>query len=343
MLLNSINDILKYKVSYQKNTWATLSKDITIQESLELIKSNTYKSRIESLRNHLKNGNKAEYDKHKVTLPAVTFCATFDKKRRKEHLNNYNSIIVIDIDKLEDNEFKKVWEFLEEDPLVFTFWKSPSNKGIKGLISIHYNFKIDKENIDLIHKSAFRKLSVYFKENYEIELDKSGSDTTRLCFFSYDNELILKKDYHSFEVLESDLLVLNTEKKGKTIRIMSVSNKDSLHNPLNRNNQSDRKTIGSIINFLERKDLSITTSYENWYKVAMSISNSFTYDIGLNYFKRFSAIDKEKYDEINCTNFLQNCYESRNGSINFNSIIHLANEKGYLTKQQKKKGSEAEG
>ena len=39
--LNSLNNILNYKVSYQENTWASLSKDITIQESLELIKSNT--------------------------------------------------------------------------------------------------------------------------------------------------------------------------------------------------------------------------------------------------------------------------------------------------------------
>jgi len=155
--------------------------------------------------------------------------------------------------------------------------------------------------------------------------------------------LILKENHQPFEISEPDLLILNTEKKGKTIKIKNVSNKDSLHNPLNRNNQSDRKTIGAIIKFLERKNVSITTSYENWYKVAMSISNSFTYDIGLTYFKRFSAIDKDKYDEINCTNFLLNCYESRNGSIKFNSIIHLANEKGYLTKQQKKRGSEAEG
>lgn len=341
--MNSIKNILKYNVSYQENTWASLSKEITIQESLELIKSDTYKSKIESLRTHLKNENKAEYDKHKVKLPAITFCATFEKKRRKEQLKKYNSIIVIDIDKLDNEELKKVWCFLEKDPLVFTFWKSPSNKGIKGLISIHYNFELNNENVDFAHKSAFKKLSDYFKSNYEIELDKSGSDTTRLCFFSYDNELILKEDYLSFEILESDLLILSTKKKGKTIRIKSVSDKDSLHNPLNKNNQSDRKTIGAIIKFLERKNLSITTSYENWYKVSMSISNSFTYDIGLNYFKRLSAIDKEKYDEINCANFLQNCYESRNGSIKFNLIIHLANEKGYLTKQQKKKGSEAEG
>lgn len=341
--MNSLNDILKYKVSYQENTWTSLSKDITIGESLELIKSNTYKSRIERLRNHLKNGNKAEYDKHKVTLPAVTFCATFEKKRRKEYLNTYNSIIVIDIDKLEDKELKQVWNFLEKDPLIFTFWKSPSNKGIKGLISIKYDFEFNKEDIDLIHKSAFKKSAIYFDEKYGIELDNSGSDITRLCFFSYDNELILKNDYKSFEILKSDLLVIKTEQKGKTTKIKSVSNKDALYNPSNRNNQRDRKTISSILKFLEHKNLSITNSYENWYKVAMSITNSFTYDIGLNYFKRFSAIDKEKYNEINCTNFLQNCYESRNGSINFNYIIHLANEKDYFTKQQIKKGSEAEG
>jgi hypothetical protein len=339
--LNSTNDILKHKVSYQENTWANLSEEITIQKTLELIKSDIYKSKIESLRTSLENGNKAEYDKHKVKLPAVTFCATFERKRRKEELKKYNSIIVIDIDKLENEELKKVWCFLDKDPLIFTFWKSPSNKGIKGLISIQYKFELNNKNLDLAHKSAFKKLSDYFKNNFDIELDKSGSDTTRLCFFSYDNELILKENYQSFEILESDLLVLNTEKKEKKIKVKNVSSKDSLHNPLNRNNQSDRKTIGAIIKFLERKNSSITTSYENWYKVAMSISNSFTYDIGLNYFKRFSAIDKENYDETNCANFLQNCYESRNGSIKFNSIIHLANEKGYLTKQQKKKGSEA--
>jgi hypothetical protein len=339
--LNSTNDILKHKVSYQENTWANLSEEITIQKTLELIKSDIYKSKIESLRTSLENGNKAEYDKHKVKLPAVTFCATFERRRRKEELKKYNSIIVIDIDKLENEELKKVWCFLDKDPLIFTFWKSPSNKGIKGLISIQYKFEVNNENLDLAHKSAFKKLSAYFKSNFDIELDKSGSDTTRLCFFSYDNELILKENYQSFEILESDLLVLNTEKKEKTIKVKNISSKDSLLNPLNRNNQSDRKTIGAIIKFLERKNSSITTSYENWYKVAMSISNSFTYDIGLNYFKRLSAIDKEKYDETNCANFLQNCYESRNGSIKFNSIIHLANEKGYLTKQQKKKGSEA--
>jgi hypothetical protein len=341
--LNSLKKILEYSISYQEDTRARLSKEITIEESLRLIKSDGYKARIQDLRTHLKNGNRTEYDKQKVKLPAVTFCATFENKRRKEHIKRYNSIIVIDIDKLEEQELKKVWGFLEEDPLIFTFWKSPSNKGIKGLISIQYNFELNRGNIDLAHKSAFKKLSDYFNNNYAIELDKSGSDTTRLCFFSHDNGLVLKENFKAFEFLESELLLKSNEQKEKIIKVKSVSDNDLLYNPLDRNSQVNRKTIGAIIKFLERKNLSITTSFENWFKVAMSISNSFTYDVGLNYFKRFSKMDKEKYDEINSTNFLLNCYESRNGSIKFNSIIYLANQKGYLTKQQKKKGSEAEG
>ena len=67
----------------------------------------------------------------------------------------------------------------------------------------------------------------------------------------------------------------------------------------------------------------------------MAIANTFTYDIGLNYFTKLSKLDGIKYNETHSTNFLNNCYETKNGSVNFASIIHLANEKGYNTKQQK--------
>lgn len=337
--MNLENNILNLKVSYQDSTWADLSKDITILDSLNLIQSSTFKKSIETLRNYLKEGNKAEYDKYKLRLPAVTFCATFKGKRRKDFLNSYNSIIVIDIDKLDSIELENVWNLLEKDPLVLTFWKSPSNQGIKGLVQVQYDFEIVREEVDLIHKSAFEKLSIYFKETYEIELDKSGSDTTRLCFFSYDNDLILKNTYEVFQVFDSDILINKKQNKNQEYKAKSVSDLDALYNPLNRNNPRDRKTIGAIIKYLEKRKFSITTSYENWYKVAMSISNSFSYDVGLKYFKRLSAIDESKYNEEQCAVFLQNCYISNNGSIKFITILYLANEKGYLTKEQKEKGT----
>ena len=43
-------------------------------------------------------------------------------------------------------------------------------------------------------------------------------------------------------------------------------------------------------------------------------------------------MDVAKFNEVHCINFLINCYETSNGNVNFASIIHLANEKGYKTK-----------
>ncbi len=99
--------------------------------------------------------------------------------------------------------------------------------------------------------------------------------------------------------------------------------------------------IQTIIRYLEKKQLSITYSYEKWYKVAMAIANTFTYDIGERYFLKLSSFDKEKFNSENCKFFLRNCYESRNGSIKFNTIVYYGNEKGYITKKQRERGSEA--
>ena len=73
----------------------------------------------------------------------------------------------------------------------------------------------------------------------------------------------------------------------------------------------------------------------------MAIANSFTYEIGEKYFIKLSSFDKTKFNEVNCKNFLLNCYESRNGTVKFSTIVYFANEKGYITKKQRDRGSEA--
>ncbi|SDH07594.1 Primase C terminal 2 (PriCT-2) [Flavobacterium omnivorum] len=333
---NNLN-ILQSKVSYQGNTWTSLSEELTIKEVLEEIKSSKYENKIAKLRNLLLDDKKEEYNTHKKNLPAVTFCATFEKKRRRENIKTYNSIIVIDIDKLESKELEHNINLLKNDSYVFSFWKSPSNEGIKGLVCLKFDFEIEYNEIDKIHKSAFIKLSKYFKDTYDIELDQSGSDTTRLCFFSFDANLEIKAKYEYFEILKLD--VENSPIKSvtqKELKIKFASNKDALYNPKDKNKANDRKTISSIISYLSRKNLSITNSYQDWYKVAMVISNTFTYEIGEKYFLKLSSMDLHKYNETNCKNFLLNCFESRNGVVKFTSIIYLANNKGYLTQNQKK-------
>lgn len=340
-LLNSKLEVLNKRISYQANTWSSISKEHTIYETLLEIQSTKHKQQVTYLRDLLKSGDNEKYSSHKRTLPAITFCGTFYGERQKTKLKSYNYIIVLDVDKLDPNELARTKTCFQNDLNVFVYWESPSKEGLKGLVSLRYNFELNIDNIDRAHKSAFQKLSNHFKEKYNIELDNSGSDTTRLCFFSYDPTIIIKNEDNPFEINDIDLFpVSEKQEKSKTVKLIHSSNQDALNNPKDRNKPGDRYTISAIIKCLEKKKLSITQSYDEWYKVAMAIANTFTYDVGMKCFLKLSSLDKEKYNEINCKNFLLNCYESRSGAVKFSSIVYFANGKGYKTKKQRDRGSE---
>lgn len=328
-------DILNSKVSYQDNTWSDIYREVTVENILTQIKSDLHKDKIEILRNKLQSGDKEYYGNYKKQLPAITFSATFKIKRTKNNLKNYNNLIVLDIDKLDVVQLETTYNCLLSDEYVFTFWRSPSNNGYKGLVKVEYQFENADADLDILHKSAFKKLSGYFFNKYGIELDKSGSDIARLCFLSYDNNLVQKLNFNSFGIATEDIIISPKSSIKKEIKLNFSSNLDALYNPLGKNSQFDRKIMTDIIRYLKNKRHSITYNYEEWCKVAMAIANTFTYEIGLNYFSQLSSLDTAKYNEVASANFLINCYESRNGKVNFSSVVYLANQKGYKTKYQK--------
>lgn len=332
----TIDDLLDIKVSVQEDTWSEIKSEIKLKQVLDYIKNEKLKNQIETLRTQLENGNKTFYDNYKKKLPAVTFSGSFEKRRVLSNIKQYIPIIVIDIDKLDEEALIKTKSNLLSINFVLSFWRSPSNKGYKGIVPLHYKIENFEEfNIDFIHKCAFRKLSQYFIENFNIELDKSGSDITRLCFLSSDKELVLKQNFSYFEITTEDIIQVKKSKVySKQISKFSNS-RDALYNPANKNIHRDRRFMSDIIRYLYRKDKTITNNYNDWCKVAMAISNTFTFDIGLKYFKKLSNLDKEKYDETICINFLINCYETRKGEVNFNTIVYLANQQGFKTKHQR--------
>lgn len=341
--METTNEISNLTVSYQNNTWSEITIEPTVEMVLNDIRSDKHKNQITILRTRLKNGDKDFYDNYKKQLPAVTFSATFNSKRTNENLKQYNSLIVIDIDKLTEKQIFETSNQLLKDEYVISFWRSPSNNGFKGLVLIDYKIGNEEIHLDVLHKSAFKKLFDYFLNNYNIELDKSGSDITRLCFLSFDNELVFKKSFKKFRIKNEDILFSTKLVREKKSGLKFTSSKDVLNNPAGKNNPLDRKLMTDIIRYLTNKNKTITFSYEEWCKVAMSIANTFTYDIGLNYFLKLSRLDTTKFNEVSCTNFLNNCYETRKGNVNFSSIIYLANQKGYKTKNQKNGVPKVEG
>lgn len=332
----TIKEILQHKVSFQLTAWAPLSKEFTIEEVLAEIKSNKYSLQVNYLRRLLNDGNDGDYSIHKKTLPSVTFCGTFVEKRKREYLKSYNSLIVIDIDKLSQDEFVRVKQVLRSDKYVFSFWESPSQNGLKGLVSLSYDFTINPSILEKAHKSAFQKLADYFLSTHQIVLDKSGSDTTRLCFLSFDPNILIQKTIVQFTILETDLIA-TTEKLGvsKTQNIISKGSRNTLFNPKNKNIPENRKTVQAIIKFLSKRGLTITNTYAEWYRVAYAIANSFTHDIGEKYYLSLCRLDGAKHDETNSINMLHYCYENSADRITFNSIIYFAKQKGYQTNSQR--------
>ncbi len=333
--MKDLENILDNKVSFQKTVFAPITHELKIKDILRGIKEERLYLIIEKLRKYLTDNNKDLYNQEKKFLPGVTFSATFNEKRRREKIKSYNSVIVLDIDKLNNEQLIKIKDILRDDKYVFSFWESPSKKGLKGLINISFDYVY--ENIDISHRIAFKKLVEYFQFNYEIDLDESGSDTTRLCFLSADKNLIIKKTISPFIITENDKEKYkpNIElSKGKTTTSKrKITKKDTLLNPIGKNLPSNRLTMKSIIKFLTKRNLSITNSYEKWYKVAFAIANSFTFDIGKEYFLKLCRLDNENHNEIESTNLLISAYETTNSKIKFNTIYYFTQEYGYKPKK----------
>jgi len=328
------NFILNKKVSFQKSAFAPLTHELTIKDVLRGIKEERLNYIVDGLRELIAIGDMDSYGYQKKRLPAVTFSATFNEKRRRNDLKIYNQIIVLDIDKLTSSELDFNKKILKEDPYVVSSWESPSKKGLKGLIYLDFNLEIT--DIDFLHRIAFKKLVEYFQYNYKIELDESGSDTTRLCFLSSDANIVIKDACELFSVNQEDIELYSESVKAastnKAVAVRKVNKKDALLNSVGKNSPKNRLAIKSIIKFLNKRNLSITNSYDKWYRIAFAIANCFSHDIGEGYFLLLCQLDKEKYNEIECRNLLINCYETTNYEIKFSTIIHYAQEVGYKQK-----------
>ncbi|WP_144282603.1 VapE domain-containing protein [Chryseobacterium echinoideorum] len=161
-----------------------------ILKILSDIKTGVYQNAITYLRKSLADNKTEAAERAKKSLPAFTPSATFNGGRKMEFLTNYNGLMVLDIDKLEKEKLQQCKTKIRMDDFVFASFVSPSGNGLKIFVKV----STDKEQ----HKETFLKLQRYFEDLLSVEIDKSGKDITRLCFFSYDPELYLNENAEVF-------------------------------------------------------------------------------------------------------------------------------------------------
>ena len=195
----------------------------TISTILEEIKTGKYRPGIIYLRKSLAENKTEAYNKAKKSLPAFTPSGKFVGGRKLEFLANYSSCIILDIDKLSAADLQNAKHLANQSEFTFASFISPSGNGLKILVKINS----DKAN----HKEAFLLVQAHYESILKLEIDKSGKDLTRLCFYSYDENLYYNENAKIFSVTEQEEEPkANIEREFKRTEPTIVINSDAIYN-----------------------------------------------------------------------------------------------------------------
>ena len=162
----------KYNVNVLKKIKDPNMKDSRdISDVFEKIKNGVLKEKIEEIRSA---NDKAKINSLKESLPSFTVSATFNDRRIKENVKDYNGLIHLDYDGIENPEQLK--DEVSKLETTFCAFISPSGKGLKVFIKTNATL----EN----HEESFNKLKHLYDTCAGTDSDKSVKDVTRLCYAS---------------------------------------------------------------------------------------------------------------------------------------------------------------
>ena len=133
---------------------------------------------------------KRAYEMKKKSLPVFCWSGTFEQGQRpkNDNLLQHSGRLQIDIDSLGLKQALEVRKLLASDPHIEAVFLSPSRLGVKAAMKIPICQNDDE------HKQAFEAARRYIREKYNLIIDESCKDVRRLCFLSYDPQLVLNHD-----------------------------------------------------------------------------------------------------------------------------------------------------
>lgn len=194
-------DIINREMTfYERVNQGKSNKTICLFDALNMIRKGEFQKEVTKVRELKIKDNIKGYRAYKKKLPAFLFTGICGERRRKREIIFYTYFLIIDIDHVK-GRIDIIRNQLKLDPFIISCWVSPSGEGLKALVELAYPENIDERNIWIYHEHcAFPQVAEYLFDKYAITVDQSGKDITRLCFFSYDPHIHLKKSYEAFPV-----------------------------------------------------------------------------------------------------------------------------------------------
>ena len=131
---------------------------------------------------HQLEGN--AYEEAKARLPVFTISGVFKGRKTAPNLVEHTGLAIIDFDKVDDID--SLIAECKADPHTVVCFRSPSYTGLKV---IAYT---DDPPEHKHHKDLWKAVAKHYSKYSEV--DMSGSNINRLCYFSYDPEIYTNAD-----------------------------------------------------------------------------------------------------------------------------------------------------
>lgn len=148
----------------------------------------------------------------KSNLPCVAYCGEF-RGRKKNELVKLSGLVFHDIDKLSNVDV--VYDLLKRDKHIAVLHKTYSGTGLRVLFYFSELREVKGEH-DKEYLRRWECSREYLRDEYQLEVDDSCKDYTRLSYINYSPDIYLNEDADELIVLdsvgiESDVAGINSD------------------------------------------------------------------------------------------------------------------------------------
>ena len=177
-------------------------RDLTLFEVYSLIIGEGQDNNLADLTRQLRSipvENKNERREHKKKHPHIVFGGVFSH-RSKDGLIKPSNLICVDLDHIGTHaDVEDLKDTLCEDTelnpvLLFT---SPSGDGLKVVVPVQQTISGDED-----FRLAYKSLTHYFEQTYQLTPDPNCKDISRSCFLCYDELAVLKDPQGGFDMVK---------------------------------------------------------------------------------------------------------------------------------------------
>ncbi len=155
-------------------------KTVNLLQIHKAIKGEFYKDRTQKLR-AITDVARARSFKAR-NFDYCTFSGIFSARNEKSIIK-HSGLLCIDFDHLQTVDLLRNQLLQDEYFDTQLLFVSPSGNGLKWIIEIDIN--------KTSHSGYFNAVANYLRATYNVEVDKSGKDTSRACFLSHDPEAFI--------------------------------------------------------------------------------------------------------------------------------------------------------